>query len=42
MLAPGIAEVIARMIAAKTNARDKIILNEFSPYRKFKKEEVLK
>jgi sarcosine oxidase subunit beta len=42
MLAPGIAEVIARMIAGKTNASDKIILNEFSPYRKFKKEEVLK
>jgi sarcosine oxidase subunit beta len=42
MLAPGIAEVMARMITAKTNASDKIILDEFSPYRKFKKEEALK
>jgi len=42
MLAPGVAEVVARMIAAKTTANDKIILKEFSPYRDFKGQEALK
>ena len=42
MLAPGIAEVVARMIAGKTTANDKLILKEFSPYRDFKGEEALK
>jgi len=42
MLAPGISEVVARMIAGKTTAKDKIILKEFSPYRKFEGQETLK
>ena len=42
MLAPGVAEVAARMIAGKTTANDKLILKEFSPYRNFKGEEALK
>ena len=42
MLAPGVAEVVARMIADKTTANDKIILKEFSPYRDFKGQEALK
>jgi sarcosine oxidase subunit beta len=42
MLAPGIAEVVARMIAKKTTATDKVILEEFSPYRDFQKQEALK
>ena len=42
MLAPGVSEVAARMIAGKTNERDDIILKEFSPYRKFEGEEALK
>ena len=42
MLAPGVAEVVARMIAGKTTANDKIILKEFSPYRDFKGQEALK
>ena len=42
MLAPGVAEVVARLVAGKTTANDKIILKEFSPYRKFKSEEALK
>ena len=42
MLAPGISEVVARMIAGKTTAKDKIILKEFSPYRKFEGQEALK
>ncbi len=42
MLAPGISEVVARMIAGKTTAKDKIILKEFSPHRKFEGQEALK
>jgi sarcosine oxidase subunit beta len=42
MLAPGVAEVIARLIAGPVNDTDAVILNEFSPARKFGKEEVLK
>jgi sarcosine oxidase subunit beta len=42
MLAPGIAEVVARMIAGQTSESDDIILKEFSPYREFAGEEALK
>ena len=42
MLAPGVGEVVARMIAGETTASDDLILKEFSPYRKFKGEEALK
>jgi sarcosine oxidase subunit beta len=41
MLAPGIAEVVARMIAGGKNETDEIILKEFSPYRDFKRVEAL-
>jgi sarcosine oxidase subunit beta len=42
MLAPGVGEVVARMIANKTTDTDNIVINEFSPYRKFEGEEKLK
>ncbi|MBW2409748.1 MAG: FAD-binding oxidoreductase [Deltaproteobacteria bacterium] len=42
MLAPGVAEVVARLVAEKTTTNDRIILEEFSPYRKFEQEEALK
>ena len=42
MLAPGVAELAARMVAAQTTASDDLILEEFSPYRKFEEEEALK
>jgi len=42
MLAPGIAELVARMIARKTEQTDRVILEEFSPYRDFEKQEALK
>jgi sarcosine oxidase subunit beta len=42
MMAPGIAEVIARMITETTTQADKVILEEFSPYRDFKAQEALK
>jgi sarcosine oxidase subunit beta len=42
MLAPGIAETTARAVAGSLNQTDDIILRDFSPYRKFKKGEVLK
>jgi sarcosine oxidase subunit beta len=42
MLAPGVAEVVARLVAGKTTPNDKIILKEFSPHRDFKEEETLK
>jgi sarcosine oxidase subunit beta len=42
MLAPGVAELVARMVAGETTASDGLILKEFSPYRKFKGEEALK
>jgi sarcosine oxidase subunit beta len=42
MLAPGVAELAARLVAGQTTADDKIILDEFSPYRKFEKDEALK
>ena len=42
MLAPGLAELAARMVAGQTTANDDVILNEFSPYRKFEGDEALK
>ncbi len=42
MLAPGTAEVVARLVAGETTANDRIILKEFSPYREFKEQEALK
>ena len=42
MLAPGVAELAARLVAGQTTADDEIILDEFSPYRKFEGEEALK
>jgi sarcosine oxidase subunit beta len=42
MLAPGVAELAARMVAGQTTADDEIIIAEFSPYRKFEAEEALK
>lgn len=42
MLAPGVAELAARMVAGQTTADDEIIMEEFSPYRKFEGEEALK
>ena len=42
MLAPGISEVVARMIAGNKKDNDELILKEFSPDRKFAGQEVLK
>ena len=42
MLAPGVGEVVARMIAGDTTPSDDLILKEFSPHRRFKGEEALK
>jgi sarcosine oxidase subunit beta len=42
MLAPGVAEVVARLVAGQTTVNDEIILKEFSPFRDFKGEEALK
>jgi sarcosine oxidase subunit beta len=42
MLAPGVAELAARMVAGQTTADDEVILDEFSPYRKFEAQEALK
>jgi len=42
MLAPGVAELAARMVAGQTTANDEIIMEEFSPYREFKTDEALK
>ncbi len=42
MLAPGVGELVARMIAFETKAGDDLILEEFSPYRQFEGEEALK
>jgi sarcosine oxidase subunit beta len=42
MLAPGISEVVARVIAGNSTDNDKLILKEFSPDRKFESQEVLK
>ena len=42
MLAPGVAELAARMVAGQTTANDEIIMEEFSPYREFEADEALK
>jgi len=42
MLGPGTGELVARMIADQTTADDQLVLEEFSPYRKFERPEVLK
>jgi sarcosine oxidase subunit beta len=42
MLGPGVGELLARMIADQTTGDDQMVLEEFSPYRKFKGEEALK
>ena len=42
MLAPGVAELAARMVAGQTTANDEIIMEEFSPYREFETDEALK
>jgi sarcosine oxidase subunit beta len=42
MLAPGLAELAARLVAGQTTAADGIIIEEFSPYRRFEKDEALK
>jgi sarcosine oxidase, subunit beta len=42
MLGPGTGEVVARLIRGKTTEDDKVILEGFSPYRKFGGQESLK
>jgi sarcosine oxidase subunit beta len=42
MLGPAIGEVVARMIAGQITDGDRLILAEFSPYRKFADQETLK
>lgn len=42
MLGPGLGEVVARLITGKVTDQDKIILEGFSPYRKFGGQEALK
>ena len=42
MLGPGTGEVVARMIADRSTEDDQMILQAFSPYRKFKEQEALK
>jgi sarcosine oxidase subunit beta len=42
MLGPAIGEVVARMIADQITDEDRLILEEFSPYRKFADQETLK
>ena len=42
MLAPGVAELAARLVAGTTTADDEIVIEEFSPYRKFEGQEALK
>ena len=42
MLGPAIGEVVARVIADQITDEDRIILSEFSPYRKFAAQETLK
>ena len=42
MLGPGIAELIGRMVTEQTTEDDQVLLQEFSPYRKFKAMEALK
>jgi sarcosine oxidase subunit beta len=42
MLGPGVGGLVARMLAGQTTAEDRIILEEFSPSRKFEGQETLK
>jgi sarcosine oxidase subunit beta len=42
MLAPGVAELVARMVAGETTEDDEIIMAEFSLYREFEGDEALK
>lgn len=42
MLGPGVGEVVARLVSEKSTEEDGIILEGFSPYRSFGKEEALK
>ena len=42
MLGPGTAELVARMIAGQKTDDDQMILEAFSPYRKFMGQEALK
>jgi sarcosine oxidase, subunit beta len=42
MLGPGIGQVVARLIVGKNTDEDRIILEGFSPYRKFGGQEALK
>jgi sarcosine oxidase subunit beta len=42
MLGPGVGEVVARLITGKTTEEDRIILEGFSPQRKFQGQEALK
>lgn len=42
MLGPAVGEVLARMIADRMTQEDRVILEEFSPGRKFEKQEALK
>jgi len=42
MLGPGIAELIGRLITGGTTDTDRMVLEEFSPYRSFAETEVLK
>lgn len=42
MLGPGTGEVVARMVANQSTGDDQLILDEFSPYRKFEGQEALK
>jgi sarcosine oxidase subunit beta len=42
MLGPGLAELIGRMITGQTTKEDQVVLEEFSPDRKFKQMEALK
>ncbi len=42
MLGPAIGEVVSRMIADQMTNEDRLILEEFSPYRKFADQETLK
>ena len=42
MLAPGLAELAARMVTGQTTANDEIMIAEFSPYRGFEGDEALK
>ena len=42
MLGPGTGELVARVIANQHTDDDQMVLEEFSPYRKFEGEEVLK